>query len=461
MAFFALILYTCFMKIFMRVSAPICAKALCLLCVVFSLFLSSCTKKLTPEQIELQRKQAIEQAKDKAVSDYVSALPREVKISQLFLVNIEGNERYHAVEKTGVLFGKPESGSPLVSGGVLLFSYNISNDPLETHEYISSIRDFYIKNQNIPPYISVDQEGGYVNRLRSLTSVLWAEKKVADTFSLDGAAQLYSAQARQMKNLGFHLNLAPVIEVENDENKDFLDTRSFGNLEKVLSYGKNCVLAYEENQIATVLKHFPGNSSTDPHSGLPEISVTKKEFEEYYLAPFKNLLPHASAVLMSHARLTITDDESYTESEIPACLSPYWVTQVLRNQLNFTGLIFSDDIFMGALSKNGYPPEKAVVSAIEAGINVIMLSEKKFGSVAKILLETATEKPEFAKKIDAAVEQVIRYKIKAGILDIKEAESAENDEIPQFTVEIHTDYPDFDLYTFHQDYKAGTDIFYE
>ena len=272
------------MKNHPRSSAFICV--FFLLC-IFNLL--SCSKRPSPEEIEAQRllelarlEEAIQNAKNAAISEYVSSLSDEAKISQLFLVNIEGNQKYSAVEKTGSLYGKAGEGNPLVPGGVLLFSYNISKDPLETYEYIKSIRDFYLENENLPPYVAVDQEGGDVNRLRGLTSVLWAQKKVADSFSLEGASALYSAQARQMKNLGFHMNLAPVVEVLTEKNKNFLDTRSFGNLESVLSYGETALKSYEENGIAVALKHFPGNSNADPHLGLPKIEYSTEEWDSYF-----------------------------------------------------------------------------------------------------------------------------------------------------------------------------------
>ena len=435
----------------------------------------SCTKKLTPEELasqkqlaEQQRLEAIEEAKNVAISRYVASLSDEVKISQLFLVNIEGNDRYHAVEKTGSLYGRSDGGNPLVPGGVLLFSYNISKDPLETYEYIKSIRDFYLANENLPPFVAVDQEGGDVNRLRGLTSVLWSEKKVADSFSLEGAAELYSAQARQMKNLGFHMNLAPVVEVLTEKNQDFLDTRSFGNLESVLSYGKIAVKSYEENGIAVVLKHFPGNSSVDPHIGLPKIIFSDSEWDSYF-KPFEELLPLSSAVLMSHAIMKPIEDEHIEEFEMPACFSHHWVTEVARHWCMFSGLVISDDIFMGALAQNGYPPEKAAYEAISAGVDVIMLSEKRFGNVAGIILKKAQEDENFAKEVNRAAENVIRFKIKAGILELKETNGGEgelsepnslplskpSEKIPHFAVEVKGDYADFDLYRFNEDYKAG------
>ena len=454
-----------------------------LLLIVFSLL--SCSKRPSPEEIEARRllelarlEGAIQNAKNAAISEYVASLSDEVKISQLFLVNIEGNQKYSAVEKTGSLYGKAGEGNPLVPGGVLLFSYNISKDPLETYEYIKSIRDFYLENENLPPYVAVDQEGGDVNRLRGLTSVLWAQKKVADSFSLEGASALYSAQARQMKNLGFHMNLAPVVEVLTEKNQDFLDTRSFGNLEAVLSYGEIAINSYEEMGIAVVLKHFPGNSNADPHIGLPKITYSASDYDSYF-KPFEVLLPKASALLMSHAIMKEDKDLSAGEifsledSDVPACFSRHWIRDVAKNQYKFDGLIFSDDIFMGALSKNGYPPEKAALEAIKAGVDVIMLSEKRFGGVAGILLSKAKEDQDFAKEINRAAENVIRYKIKAGILELiemddgageyselKDSPFQKNDEkIPSFSVKVKHDYADFDLYRFNEDYKAGMKAF--
>ena len=421
--------------------------------------------------MEQAYKNKLNQAKKKAVSDYVRSLSPEIKVSQIFLVNVEGNSSYSAVEKVSSLTNNAEDDSPLMPGGVLLFSYNISKDPLESYDYIKSIHDFYVENQNPPPFGAVDQEGGDVNHLRSLTSVLWAQKKVAESFTPEKAFLLYEAQARQMKNLGFHLNLAPVVEVMNEENREFLDTRSFGSLEKVLEYGGLAVKAYEKNGISVVLKHFPGNSSTDPHIGLPKISINGKE-KDFYFKPFQTLLPSASGILMSHAIVHLEGESE--ENLQPACFSSYWIRDVLKKQFSFNGLVISDDIFMGALAKNGYPPENAAIKALEAGVDVIMLSEKKFGRVAALILEEAGKKLSFAAELDRAAENVILYKIKAGILELtekvpdlsEEAESfeeknlaseerADGEKIPVFEVRVNPLYTEFNLEKFNEDYLAG------
>lgn len=417
------------------------------------LLFSSCSKKpasLPPEELAALQSQKIELAKNQAISDFVSSLPPDEKLSELFFVNIEGNKTFHSVENVPQGFGQ-DSKKPLVPGGVLLFSYNISKDPLETYEFIKSIRNFYVQNNLVPPFVAVDQEGGDVNRLRGLTRLLPSQKKVAQNYSLEEAEKLYSAQARQMKNLGFHLNLAPVVEIENESNSEFLGTRTFGNLENVLTFGKLEVSSYESNKIRTALKHFPGNSSTDPHSGLPEISVTKSQLENSYLLPFKNLLSSSSAVLMSHARIKIQDDETYSEEKIPSCLSHFWVSEVVKNQMGFSGLVISDDIFMAALAQNGFPPEKACVQAVEAGIDSIMISEKRFGSSAFLLYNKSRQDETFAKKIDKAVENVIKFKIKCGILLLEETN--DGNEIPSFKVSVNQNYPEFDLEDFDRQFN--------
>jgi beta-N-acetylhexosaminidase len=350
-----------------------------------------------------------------ALDNYVQTLPVDDKISQIFLVSVEGNRKYIPVEKTGALIGNPRVGEPLVPGGVLLFSFNIANSKEQVIEYIKSIKDYYYFHNKVPPYVSIDQEGGYVNRLRGITEMLPSAKLVASEYTLEEAAVLYANQARQMAELGFSLNLAPVAEIETKFNEDFLDTRSFGTLEQVTAYGSVQIQQFKAQKIGSAIKHFPGNTNLDPHTGLPEISVNKSELNSTYIEPFRKLMPYADAVLMSHARINVIDNPA-ADSQTPACLSDYWVKRIIRGELGFDGLVISDDIFMGALVKNGYDMETAAVSAINAGVDVIMISEKRFGDIAKVLLEHCEADPNFATKLDRACRHVIEYKIKNGLL---------------------------------------------
>ncbi|MBQ7159805.1 MAG: glycoside hydrolase family 3 protein [Treponema sp.] len=427
----------------------------------FTAFFSSCRKD--PAELARLERERDEKARAQAIADYVAQLSDDQKISQLFLVNVEGDKEFVPVEKTGALYGNREEGTALVPGGCLLFSYNIGETPAHIAGYISSIRRFYHENNIVPPYVAIDQEGGYVNRLRKITSNLVSQKKVAEWFSAEQAHDLYAAQAKQLRALGIQMNLAPVVEVETDSNRDFLDTRSFGTLEQVLSYCAAEIAAYEEQGIGTVIKHFPGNNNTDPHIGLPKIDLTSNALQNY-LEPFTKLAPSASALLMSHiiARVTEPSGNELESTARPACFSPYWIQEARKS---FDGLIFSDDIFMGALANNGYPPEVAVVAAIDAGINCIMLSEKTFGEVAGVLLAKASEDASLAEKITASVCRVIAYKIKAGVLQFEKVENAiqgENAKKPAeilYRVRESETIPAFSQETFQAAYDDGMSFY--
>jgi beta-N-acetylhexosaminidase len=383
-----------------------------LACSVYVLFLS-CTSK-TETAIDRYEKsirmQAVERReefekiaaqKNDALHAYIDSLSETQKLSQLFLVNLEGKDRFHPVEFD-------DEGNPAIPGGYLLFSYNIADTPEQTAAFTSSIKDYCAERERIPPYLAIDHEGGTVNRVRHLIR-LPSAREVASSYSPDEAEELYYAQGTFLKTLGVHLNLAPVAEAATNENKDFLDDRSFGGLEKAIPYSERALEGYRRAGIGTALKHFPGNTNDDPHTGLPLISADKESFERDYIAPFRALAKNTAGVLMSHARTSFGD--------APACLSRYWVTTVLREDLGFEGLVISDDVYMAALEKNGYPPEKAVIAAIEAGVTVLMISEKRFIPALNALKKRADTDADFKNLIDDATRRVITFKIERGILE--------------------------------------------
>lgn len=345
-----------------------------------------------------------------AFEKFVESVPLKDKVCQLFIENLEGDKVFVPVEKD------------FVPGGYIFFSYNLANSAREIMNFTDSVKNYCAEKNIIPPFLAVDQEGGFVNRLKIVNGPLPSAEKVSSVSDVSAAYKLYSLQAKQMKALGFDMNLAPVVEVKSKENEKFLDDRSFGSFEQVRTFGTACVNAYENNGVAAVIKHFPGNTNTDPHTGLPEIDLPESRLHEL-LAPFGEIARvFPAGVLMSHARIKAVDEE------IPACFSRRWVSEILCGKLGFNGIVFSDDIFMGALSKNGFLPEETAVKAIEAGVNVIMVSEKRISGPAKVLIKKAEESEEFKKLIEKSFKKVMEYKIKFGIVDF-EKNSAGNYEI--------------------------------
>ncbi len=389
-----------------------------LLIIIITILITSCTKKQNQKELKTRESavqiqkyiEEINHNRETALVRYVESMPLEQKIAQMFIENLEGNVKFRSYETVGAMTGKKDD-TPLVAGGYLFFSYNIADSRELMKSYIDSVREYCYRYGIIQPYLCVDQEGGWVNRLKRLNPPLASNEAVAGQFDVGQAYKVYCEQAAAMKELGFDMNLAPVVEICTEDNKEFLDGRSFGNVQQVIDYGTACINAYENNSIATVIKHFPGNTNTDPHTGLPEIQLSLEELEKSIVS-FKELVKlEPKAVLMSHARTQAVD------KGVPACLSSVWVTAILRNEFGYKGLIFSDDIFMGALADNGYPPEVAACSAVEAGVDCIMISEKRFAKAGAVLYKKARSNSDFAKKIDNAVIRILKYKIKAGLFD--------------------------------------------
>lgn len=391
----------------------------------FSLF-TSCHRNTSDYKTDVKEKRRNEIAqysfqfvnqvkndKEECLQKYIENLNLEQRIAQLFLVNINGNQNYLPVEKI--------HGKDLIPGGYIFFSFNLASTPSGIIDFTDSIKNYCTTNGFIQPFLSIDIEGGYVNRLRGIAGELPENERVSQCLTLSKAFELYSLNAVQLKLLGFNMNLAPVCEVCTKSNKEFLSGRSFGDSKAVIDYSNIACEAYEVNNVGTVVKHFPGNTNTDPHTGLPIIKLSKDEINKLIIEPFSKIInENVSGVLMSHAKTLEYDKDT------PCCLSKYWVTDILRNQLGFEGLIFSDDIFMGALSKNGFPPEKAIFSAIDAGIDCILLSEKSFLKELELLVKECKRNPEFKNRINASVYRILSWKLNHGILNYEYSNNSWN-----------------------------------
>ena len=377
---------------------------------------SSLSQEEIQRNLQLQQELQKKQAQQAALQNFIQSLDPVQRYSQLFLVNLEGNTSFRPVES---LQWEEVPEQALIPGGYLFFSYNVADSAQKVADFTASIQSWCQSNQTLPPLLAIDQEGGLVNRLRSVTSPLPSAQEVAETMTSQQAQELYRLQGSQMQHLGFHLNLAPVAEATSSHNQAFLDTRSYGPLPQMEDFARAAIAGFQEGGIGAVAKHFPGNTNDDPHTGLPEIALSQQELQQLYLEPFRRILQESKpwAVLMSHARTAVYDGEN------PACLSRFWVTEMLRQDFGYEGLILSDDIFMAALEKNGFPPERSVMMAVEAGIDVIMLSEKKFGSVLKLILDRSREDESFKSLLDASVERILLAKVQAGLMSFQEDES--------------------------------------
>ncbi len=398
---------------------------------------------------------AFRRAKYDAIHSFVSGLSVEEKLSQLFLINLEGKEDFVPVEYDN-------DGLPCIPGGFLFFSYNVADTAADAISFTTDILNTSIESNRIPPLLVIDHEGGDVNRLRQTVSPIPSPLAVSQSMTPSQAEQFYENQGEQLHLLGFHLNLAPVAEPILVENKTFLGSRSYGSNDSVLRYASASIQGYKKAGVGNALKHFPGNTNVDPHTGLPEINVSQESLERDYLSPFRDLIQYEPmAVLMSHARINNSFD-----SQTPACLSSFWIDTVLRDTLGYDGLIISDDILMSALAQNGFPPDKAVLMALKAGIDIIMISEKRYMRFVPLIRQQISTDPVFAAAIDRAVERIIRTKIDCGLLMLQTVDSIPSSEgvpIPVFKVNLPSYISQSDcvarVSSFTESKKAGLELY--
>lgn len=346
---------------------------------------------------------------DNALQSYLDNLTLDEKIAQLFAVGIDGNDILHSYAKKEFANGAP--------GSFLLFDANIAETAEQTLGFTSSVMEWFSSQNLVPPFFMIDNEGGGVYRFGGIGSKLLSPERMTACFSPEEAEQYYYLIGCQMKAMNIHLNLAPLVETKNEGNDAFLGRRSYGSFENVEKYGAACIKGFDKAGVGTTLKHFPGNTDVDPHIGLPHLDASKEEVESLYIAPFKKLGPlGADAVLISHIVVDSLDEG------VPSCFSAKIVGAELKESFWNEGLVISDDLYMGALSRNGYPPEVAVVKALKAGIDVLMISEKRFSKAAEAIKREAEADAQFTARIDDAVLSILRFKIKRGILELRETE---------------------------------------
>ena len=275
-------------------------------------------------------------------------------------------------------------------GGVILFDRfytdkhkvkNISS-PYQLQNLTKHLQ-YFAKNRL---FISVDQEGGKVARLKEK----YGFKKIPSAYAvsfmpLKKVKNIYTTQAKMLHKNGINLNFAPDVDLSvNPKNKVITGLeRSYGSdAKKVASYAQTMINAQRKEHVISVLKHFPGHGSSlgDSHKGFVDISNTwsKKELE-----PFALLINahKADAIMTAHVF------NSHLDKKYPATLSYKINTELLRNKMHFKGVIISDDMQMKAISAN-YSLKSAVTLAINSGVNILLFANQLAHNSVKEIVNT-------------------------------------------------------------------------
>lgn len=340
------------------------------------------------------------------MENYTDGMTLEEQIGQLLMVGFWGDstsqEIIDLIQRHHI-------------GNVLLFSRNI-RDARQVFELTRSLQEIAREaGQRYPLLVAIDQENGLVQRLGEAVTLFPGNMALGATGSEEVAYEVALATGRELKALGINMNLAPVVDVNNNPANPVIGVRSFGeDAQQVARLAAAMVKGYQEAGIIACLKHFPGHGDTavDSHLALPAIPYALERLEALELVPFRRgIEAGAESVMIAH----ISFPALTGQDTLPATLSNAIIQGLLREKLGFNGAILSDCLEMRAISET-FGTERAAVMALQAGIDLVLVSHqytRQRGSIEAV--QAALQAGELSPRtVQQAAERVL--KLKAGSL---------------------------------------------
>lgn len=348
----------------------------------------------------------------KTVQELLNSFSLEEKAAQVMMVGFAGKEAPKDLLSELSVHSY---------GGVILFSENIQS-PLQAYRLTRTLQT----HAKIPLLISTDQEGGVYSQLKSPQGFTETCGNMALGATRDTKNAYESAKiiAEELSQAGINVNLAPVLDVNNNPKNPVIHIRSFGeNPAQAASMGEAFVKGTHEEGVIAVLKHFPGHGDThvDSHKGLPVVSHSLDRLSKVELVPFKKAIASgAQMVMTAHVAYTALD-----KSGLPATLSKPVVSGLLREELNFNGVVITDALEMGAIMSR-FSKSQAVIKALNVGADMVLIASPEDGE-REILIQdilAAVKKGELSEKeLDEKVLRILQLKKKFTILDTSYTEN--------------------------------------
>jgi beta-N-acetylhexosaminidase len=295
----------------------------------------------------------------------ILSLPLEQKIGQLFFIGLAGTQIDEPAREL------LEEISP---AGVCLFARNI-REAAQTRQLLDDVHAFL----PVSPFLSLDQEGGLVDRLRRVVEPMPSANLLKTSEQGETLARI---TAEAVRILGFNMNFAPVVDVIDEDRAKHVNglfSRTFGTTkEEVFEFARKYLKTLQENGVIGSIKHFPGLGATevDSHEELPVVKLKNKEFDLLDLYPYKEFFKagEVHAVMCAHAAFPNLDLQERDQNGklLPSSLSFNFTTKLLREHLGFDGLALTDDLEMGAILKN-YGIGEACKMAVKAGQDLLLI----------------------------------------------------------------------------------------
>lgn len=354
-----------------------------------------------PDPSEMIPEQTPEEKLDAIINAAIEVMPLEDKVAGLFIVTPESITGVNTAVQAGD--GTKDALNQWAVGGLVYFEKNI-NSAEQISEMIanSSLYSRY------PLFIGVDEEGGSVSRVAE--AGLAANAGSAQTIGATAdPAQAYAAGvnvAGYLKNLGFNLDFAPVADINNTDGS-IIGDRAYGSDSSVVaSMAVSMAQGLEENGVSACLKHFPGigSSTNDTHVGLAVTERSAEQFRAEEFAVFKaGIDAGVDFVMVSHMSVP-----AFTGDNTPCTMSEAVVTDILREELGFDGVIITDAMDMGAITEY-YEADEAAIKALKAGCDMILMPDD-FEKAYNGVLEAVQNGTISEERINDSLRRIYRIK---------------------------------------------------
>ena len=345
-----------------------------------------------------EKKVAVAEEKIDPVDKILKTMTLEEKIGQMMMIGVYGKTVDENVKSWLMNYH---------FGGVIFFDRN-----MESKEQVKKFSDELqaVGNEKVPLFIAIDEEGGKVVRMKDKLIPPLAQEEIGSTGDSNLARLSAESISRDLRDIGINLNFAPVADVGTT------DTRSFSSDSKVVAkFVDSAAQGYEMENLFYCLKHFPGlgKGKVDTHQDISVVDADEKTLFDDDIFPFQNIISgHDNSkfmVMVGHLKYTALDKEN------AASLSEEVITKILRDNLKFQGVIITDDLNMGAVSKYD-DIGNIVVKTVKAGSDIALVChEYELQKKAYETLLKAVKSGEISEdRIDESVRRILKMKLTLG-----------------------------------------------
>lgn len=338
------------------------------------------------------------------------------KVGQMFFIRLEAlDPDYISDELSGKYIKHDILNDEMIDtyneypcGGIVLFAKNLNDE----RQLITLTNN--IHNLNNRPLICIDEEGGVVSRIAN--SNKFRVKKTPNSNTLTTYDDAYKQGyyiGSYLKKYHIDIDFAPVADINTDSQDNIIGERSFGNNPTLVSTTVNAFISgLHDNNIIACTKHFPGHGNSKDDSHLNEVNIedTLEMLKEEELVPFINNLDISDMVMIGHIKTPNT-----TNDDLPASLSKEIITDILRENYKYDGLVITDSFEMAAITKY-YTNQEVALGAIDAGVDILLMPENYKEAFDTIIQAINTNQIK-EERINESVKRILKLKTKYKLLE--------------------------------------------